>query len=221
MFQEREDMLRCLRLSLLLLILVPPASPSPLLSLPQSGPDYPEGAGGERPATPGRGTDLPTDGAHYLVLYSWARNNAECAKGIPCRDRFADVGGDWSPVNRADSAHDRVYFVRNEGLVFDPHYPQPAGTVALRSFWRAGFPQDELLTTAWSEKDHDPAYRPQSRVLGYVYRSHRTHTLPLYHWTKEGRDHFVTTDPAWAPGTRHGSRDRFVAIEGYLLPAGH
>jgi hypothetical protein len=220
-------MSRCLGLSLLLLLLVPPGSPpSPLLSLPRPreagtpSPDYPEGAGGERPATPGRGTDLPTDGAHYLVLYSWTSNHAQCAKGIPCQDRFADVGGDWSPV-RPDSAYDRVHFVRTEGLVFDPHYPQPAGTVALRSFWRAGFPQDELLTTTWSEKDHDPAYRPLSAVLGYVYRSYRTNTLPLYHWTREGRDHFVTTDPAWAPGTRHGSRDAFVAIEGYLLPAGH
>lgn len=105
---------------------------------------------------------------------------------------------------------------RLEGYVFNPHAPQPEGTVPLWS-WFSSARGDNFATTdpRWGgsarsvrwEGEHLAAQRSQDgytqyRLEGYIYDPRRPrppNTRPLFSWFSPDRgDNFHTTDPVWS-----------------------
>jgi hypothetical protein len=126
-------------------------------------------------------------------------------------------------------------FVREEGWVFNPAKPPPAGTIPLYS-WYSPARRDNFVTSSpgWIGylKGHGgdpeyPSFRSPDysfvRLEGYIYPPDvppPPGTVPLYGWYSNGRgDNYATSMPAWAgsPGDVRSPDYGFVRLEGYLI----
>lgn len=127
-----------------------------------------------------------------------------------------DAGGENLDPRRYQGGYEMYRF---EGYVFDPHRPQPIGTVALWS-WFNPTRGDNFSTTdpRWASDpstvswagEHLASQRAQSgytqyRLEGFIYDPRRPqppNTRPLWSWFHSGRgDNFHTTDPRWGIST--------------------
>lgn len=123
-----------------------------------------------------------------------------------------DGSGDYVDPRRHQDGYEMY---RLEGYVFDPHRPQPSGTVALWS-WFSSERGDNFLTSdpRWASNPASVRWAGESianprtqegytqyRLEGYIYDPRRPqppNTRPLWSWFHPGRgDNFHTTDPRW------------------------
>ncbi len=123
-----------------------------------------------------------------------------------------DVSGDYLDPRRYQDGYEMY---RLEGYVFDPHRPQPAGAIALWS-WFSPARGDNFSTSdaRWASNpaearwagEHLANQRTQDgytqyRLEGFIYDPRRPqppNTRPLWSWYHPGRgDNFHTTDPRW------------------------
>lgn len=110
--------------------------------------------------------------------------------------------------------------VHSAGKVYNPHFPQPEGTLPLWSFWNST-QRKHLLTTRpdWIRaKGHDGYER--SRLEGFVLDSQRWEALPLisYHSQEANGSAAVVSRPDEPPVLTSGwMKDR---TEGYVFRTG-
>lgn len=129
------------------------------------------------------------------------------------RGAATDASGEYLWPRRMQNGYGMY---RLEGYVFNPHAPQPAGTIALWS-WFSPARTDNFATTdpRWASDpasiswagEHLSRQRSQDdytqyRLEGYIYDPRRPqppNTRPLFSWFHPGRgDNFHTTDPRWS-----------------------
>ncbi len=172
-------------------------------------------AAGCAPAAPDDG-EAPVNVSGVQVgaartLYTWYS---------PSRgDYFTTADPAWAGTPGATRSPDYV-FVRAEGQVLDPAFPEP-GTKPLYNWWSAAR-GDNLLTTdpAWAGRPGDVrSGYVFVRVEGHVYASPVAGTLPLtLFWNGSTEDNYTTADPRTValPSLRGGYPTG--ATQGYVLP---
>ena len=107
--------------------------------------------------------------------------------------------------------------VRQEGQVFSPAAPPPAGTVPLVSFWN---PErgDNFITAdpRWVGLAGADGYT-RVRLEGYVYATPRVGSVPLRNfWSASREDNYATTDPRLRVPLLSTADERTMSVEGGL-----
>lgn len=121
-------------------------------------------------------------------------------------------------------------FLRTEGYIYAADAPQPAGTVAVWSFWNP-HRNDNFLTTdpAWTGVTEQHGYT-RYRLEGYVYTAPRGDTIPLRSfWSAQRQDNAASTDPRLSSRLNVTVRDGvlpsfnagayvFYRVQGHVYP---
>ncbi|MCP3918620.1 MAG: hypothetical protein GY711_23985 [bacterium] len=156
-------------------------------------------------------------GQHELPIATWTQNRIS-----------ARVPESVTPENYLFMLQSGAGVAASNGVFYrvtEPTTAPPptssASTLPLNRWWDEA--NTENFTTILPADASFDFYR-RVRLEGWVFTPNMPKprgTIPLYHWRSLSRkDSFVTTDPAWAPGTsreRSGGY-RFRGVVGYIYP---
>lgn len=131
----------------------------------------------------------------------------------------------WTPGSSA-AASAGYTLVGEEGRIFSPGDPQPAGTVPLHIWFSPSrgdyFSSTEPVWRGGAGQTRSPDYR-WVMLQGYVYAAVHEGAAPLYHWFNPAEgDNLETSDPRWV-NTGIIPREGYEVgnIQGYLPSPAH
>lgn len=174
--------------------------------------------------------DFPIDTSGTVPLFSWYSGErheyfvtTDPLYSADPRKLVWDLSGEfhWKAPRTSDG---KYKMIRTEGYVFDPHRPQPPGTVPLFSWWSSAR-KDNFASTdprwrmsigaiRWDARRQHITNGPTSsdgvytlyRLEGYLFDPKRPQppgTIPVYSWwSSTDADNQATTHPAWSMDPR-------------------